>query len=200
MDKSTTTHHSQLLRPVVRPGTYQQLLANKEQKVLAYNRVAKDLGALRNGDTVRPELPGNLGKEAMKTKVERCVGTRFFEVVTKDRARYRRNHRHLRRTKEAYQSSKPGLVAEEGTEQLDQQSMSLPEQAQTGHKLSASCMQTNIPSGQEDATNEPAMTSMQPEPRGQPVASPVQGPKMRSGRVVKKPAYLKDYVTGCNQH
>ena len=89
MDKSTTTHHSQLLRPVVRPGTYQQLLANKEQKVLAYNRVAKDLGALRNGDTVRPELPGNLGKEAVKTKVERCVGTRFFEVVTKDRARYR---------------------------------------------------------------------------------------------------------------
>ena len=116
-------------------------------------------------------------------------------MVTEDRARYCPNRRHLRRTKEAYRGPKPGLVAEEDTEQTDQQSLSLPEQAQTGHELSAPCMQANVPSGEADATNEPAVTSRQPEPRGQPVASPLQGPTTRSGRVIKRPAYLKDYVT-----
>ena len=56
--------------------------------------------------------PGNSSKEIVKVKVERCVGTRSFEVVTEDGARYRRNRRHMRRTKEAYRSPKPGLVAE----------------------------------------------------------------------------------------
>ena len=81
--------------------------------------------------------PGNSRKEIVKVKVERCVGTRSFEVVTEDGARYRRNRRHMRRTKEAYRSPKPGLVAEGDTEQPEQQSLSLPERAQTGHELSA---------------------------------------------------------------
>lgn len=88
------------------------------------------------------------------------------KVVTEDGARYRRNRRHLRRTKEAYRSPKPGLVAEEDTLQLDQQSLSLPEQAQTGHGLPAPCWLTNVPTGQADAINEPAVTSRQPEPGG----------------------------------
>ena len=155
-----------LLRPVVQQGTYQKLLANKK----------KDLGALRSGDTVLFVTQGNSSKEAVKPKVERCVGTRYFEVGTEDGDRYRRNRRHLRKAKEACGSPKPGLVAEEGAEQPNQQTMSLPEQAQTSHELTASCMQTNVPSGQADATNKPAMKSRQPEPRRvQPVALPVQG-------------------------
>lgn len=43
----------QILRSVVQPGNRQQLLAKKERQVLAYNREAKDLGVLRNGDTLR---------------------------------------------------------------------------------------------------------------------------------------------------
>ena len=39
----------------------------------------------------------------------------------------RRNRPHLRKTKEACRSPKPGLVAGEGTVQPDQQSISLPE-------------------------------------------------------------------------
>ena len=60
--------------------------------------------------------PGNSSKEIVKVKVERCVGTRSFEVVTEDGARYRRNRRHLRKTKEAYRSPKPGLAAEGDTD------------------------------------------------------------------------------------
>ena len=88
------------------------------------------------------------------------------------------------------------LVAEEGVEQSDQQSTSLSEQAQTGHELSAPCKRTTVPSGRGDATNGHAMASRQPEPLVQPSGLPVQGPTTRSGRVVKKPAYLRDYVTG----
>ena len=139
--------------------------------------------------------PGDPSKEAVKGKVERCVGTRSFEVATEDGARYRRNRRHLRKKKEACRNSRPALVAEEGVEQSDQQSTSLPEQAQTGHELSAPCKRTTVPSGRGDATNGHAMASRQPEPLVQPSGLPVQGPTTRSGRVVKKPAYLRDYVT-----
>lgn len=90
-------------------------------------------------------------------------------------------------------------MAEEGAVQPDQQSISLPEQAQTGHELPVMRMQTNVGGGQADATNKHAMVSRLPEPRVQPVGLPVQGPTMRLGRVVRRPAclkdYLKDYVT-----
>lgn len=69
----------QLLTSVVQPGTYQHLLPSKEWQVLAYNRGCKDLGALRNGDTVVLVSPGNSSTEAVNVKVERCVRTRSFE-------------------------------------------------------------------------------------------------------------------------
>ena len=136
--------------------------------------------------------PGNLSKKAVKAKVERCVGTQSFQVATEDGARYRRDCRHLRKTKEACRSSRPALVPEEGVQQTDQQSISLPEQAQTGHELYTPCTWTTVSSGQVDATNEHAMVSRQPEPLVQPGGLPEQGPRTRSGRVVKKPAYLRD--------
>ena len=185
-----------LLRPVVGPKIYRKLLAKKERQVLAYNRGAKDLGAVRSGDTLQLVPPGNPSKEAVKAKVERCVGTRSFEVATEDGARYCRNRRHLRKRKEACRNSRPALVAEEGVEQSDQQSTSLPEQAQTGHELSAPGKRTTVPSGRVDTTNGRAMATRQPEPLAQPSGLTVRGPTTRSVRVVKKPTYLRDYVTG----
>ena len=175
---------------------YQKLLANKEKQVLAYNRGAKDLGALGSGNTVQLVRTGNSSVEGVKAKVERCVGTRSLEVFTEDGARYRRNRCHHRKTEATCRSPKPGLVAEEGAAQTDQQSISLPEQAQTGYELSMMRMQTNVARGQADATDEHAMVSRLLEPRVQPVGLPVQGLTMRLGRVVRWPAYLKDNVTG----
>ena len=63
-------------------------------------------------------------------------------------------------------------MAEEGVEQSDQQWTSLPEQAQTGHELSAPCKRTTVPSGRVDATNGHAMASRQPEPLVQPSGLP----------------------------
>lgn len=92
-----------LLSLAFQPKIYQKLLAKKERQVLASNRGAKDLGALSGGDTVQLVPPENPSKEAVKANVERCVGTRSFEVATK----------------EACRSSRPALVAEGGVEQSD---------------------------------------------------------------------------------
>ena len=81
-------------------------------------------------------------------------------------------------------------MVEEGAKQPSQQLMSFPERGQTSHELAAPCIQTDAPSSQADATNEPVLPSGNPEP----VALPVQGPTTRSGRVVRRPGYLKDYV------
>ena len=37
--------------------------------------------------------------------MDKSVGTRSYEVVTKDGARYRRNRRHLRKPRESYNRS-----------------------------------------------------------------------------------------------
>ena len=92
-----------LLSLAFQPKIYQKLLVKKERQVLASNRGAKDLGALRGGDTVQVVPPENPSKEAVKANVERCVGTRSLGVATK----------------EACRSSRPALVAEGGVEQSD---------------------------------------------------------------------------------
>ena len=63
-----------LLSLAFQPKIYQKLLAKKEWEVLAYNRGAKDLGALRGGDTVQlvpPEIRvKKLWKQMLKGVLE----------------------------------------------------------------------------------------------------------------------------------
>jgi len=47
-------------------------------------------------------LPQSLTNEAVKTRMDKPVGTRSCEVVTEDVVRYRRNGRHLRKGRESY--------------------------------------------------------------------------------------------------
>ena len=81
------------------PRSIRSFSPRKNDKPLLTIGGAKDLGALRSGDTVRLVPPGFPSKEAVKAKVERCVRTQSFEVATEDGARYRRNRRHLRKKK-----------------------------------------------------------------------------------------------------
>ena len=109
---------------------------------------------------------------------------------TEDGAKYRRNRRHLRKTKKPCEGAKSSSVAEEGAKQPSQQLMSFPRRAQTTNEPAAPCIQTDAPSSQADTTNEPVL----PTENAEPVALPVQGAMIRSGRVVRRPGYLKDYV------
>ena len=47
-------------------------------------------------------LPPSLTDEAVKTMVEKPVGTRSYEVNTEHGVRYKQNGRHLRKTRESY--------------------------------------------------------------------------------------------------
>lgn len=49
--------------------------------------------------------PRSLTSQSVKARVDESVGTRSYEGVTEDGARYRQNHRHLRKTREFYNRS-----------------------------------------------------------------------------------------------
>ena len=66
-----------------------------------YNRSAKDLPNLHQGDTVRMK-PFKLGvKSWKKAKVLGRLDERSYEVEDRDGTVYRQNHVHLRKTHEA---------------------------------------------------------------------------------------------------
>ena len=149
----------------------------KNDKSLLTIGGAKDLGALRSGDTVRLVPPGNPSKEAVKAKVEGVLELdplRWLPKMEPD---------IIEITVTWGKQRRPAGVQdllwwpEGGIEQPDQQLTSSPEQAQTGHEVS-----NNLPSGQVDATNGHAMASQQPEPLVQPSGLSVQGPTMQTGR------------------
>ena len=94
-----------LLIPVVDHNVHNKLLTNKERQAVNYNKGAKDLAELKSGDTVRLIPPRSLTGESVKARVDNSVGTWSYEVVTEDGARYRRNRRHLRKTRESYNRS-----------------------------------------------------------------------------------------------
>lgn len=65
-------------------------MKNKEKQVNQYNKRAKDLEELKNGDTVRLIPPGSSEKQAVKARVNSQVGLRSYEVVTENGAAYRK--------------------------------------------------------------------------------------------------------------
>lgn len=89
-----------LLKPTVDENVYQKIMANKDKQAANYNKGAKDLPELQKGDIVRFIPPGSTTKEAVKARVGKQVGIRSYEVITEDGAQYRRNRKHLRKTKE----------------------------------------------------------------------------------------------------
>jgi len=80
---------------------HDKLLTDEERQAINYDKGAKDLAELRRGDLVRLISPRSLTNEAVKARVDKSVGTRSYEVITKDGARYRQNRRHLRKIRES---------------------------------------------------------------------------------------------------
>ena len=89
-----------LLRPQITEDLHQKLLFNKERQAKYYNRGARTLARLNPGDTVRMYHGSSKTKdqELLKASVRSQVGTRSYEVVTKDGKTFRRNRVHLRKS------------------------------------------------------------------------------------------------------
>ena len=95
-----------LLKPTVDENVYQKIRANKDKQAANYNKGAKDLPELQKGD-IRFIRPGCSTKEAVKARVDKQVGMHSYEVITEDGAKYCRNRKHLRKTKEDDITIKP---------------------------------------------------------------------------------------------
>ena len=132
-------------------------------------------------ETVRFIPLGSSSKEAVKARVDKQVGMRSYEVITEDRAQYRGNWKHLRKTKEDDISIKPrGL------------------QANATHALPVTppprkpAMATPIrPSAEATGHTDPSGRTMTPHSKEPAVATPgdpfseATGYRTRSGRAFK---------------
>ena len=176
-----------LLKPTMDKDVYQKIVANKYKQDANYIKEAKNLPELQKGDIVRFIPPGSSTKEALKARVDKQVGIRSYEVITEDGAQYRRNRKHLRKTKEddthirtrgLLGNTSPPLPVTPPPKEPAVATPIKPSSEATGHTVNSGRTVTPL-------LTEPAVTT--------PKAT---GYTTRSGRPVKPPLYLQDFVTG----
>lgn len=130
------------------------------------------------------------------------MGTRSYEVITEDGARYRQNRRHLGKTRESCNRStltRNSNVTECFNQQGTNQTPSSSKQAERAAVAPTMSEQEEavVPavSKQQEAWGGPVTLQGQPESSSQPMAVSEHPKTTRSGRVVKRPQYLKDVHT-----
>nr|XP_006816318.1 PREDICTED: uncharacterized protein K02A2.6-like [Saccoglossus kowalevskii] len=142
-----------LLNPAINQRVSQEIKKNKDRQAYYYNKDAKDLPTLNQGDTVRMMPYNKSDKVWKKAQVDRQVNIRSFEVTTEEGRTYRRKCRHLRKTSETYHPNTSDVYSE----------ISRPPQVRENQQKHAEL----------------------------PVNNDQSEIKTRSGRIVRKPAYLK---------
>ena len=172
-----------LLRPQITEDLHQKLLYNKERQAKYYNRGARTLARLNPGDTVRMYHGSSKTKdqELLKASVRSQVGTRCYEVVTEDGKTFRRNRVHLRKSTEQFCPQQSSSLANGA--------FSVPMQQKSGNKA--------ITPAEPTACSSPAQTSRDDPLPFDPISnSSAQSLCIttRSGRPVKCPSHLKDFV------
>ena len=95
-----------LLKPKLNTNVAKQQEHKQQKQAHYYNRGAKELSQLKPGDVVRVQ-PDKYKKNWQKAVVKKIVAPRSYEIRTEAGVTLRRNRRHLRYSKEGFQSSKP---------------------------------------------------------------------------------------------
>ena len=154
-----------------------------------YNRGAKVLQPLQEGDVVRVR-PFNRRSKWFKARVDQHVDVRSYNVRTEDGRLYRRNRSHLYKVPERYQPNHD--------EELVLTKLSTPEHPEGACQLPSASPVLRLPSV-SPTPRMPHVSDVQPptkclptdaQPREVTDPAPVTP---RSGRIVRKPAYLKDF-------
>ena len=137
----------------------------------------------------------------MKARVDKSVGTRSYEVVTENGARYRQNRCHLRKTRESYNRSaltRNLSLTERVVPHGRSQKASPSKQTRAAVAPAVAEQQEAVVPAvceQQGTCRDPVTLQGQSESSSQSFAVS-EFPKMtRSGRVVKRPQYLKDFHT-----
>lgn len=159
-----------------------KLKSKQDLQVSNYNKGAKDLPALDEGDVVRMK-PYILGDKVWKKAVvTRKLDTRSYEICAEDGNIYRRNRVHLKTTNE----SDPFELKE--IEASTEETRNAP--PQTPAKGLEKCSLNQSP--KINVPNTPT-NDVQSNEKAKPVENETTR-ITRSGRQAKTPGYLKDFV------
>ena len=161
-----------LLQPTM-PQTDREvkdLTRRQAQQSKYYNKHARDLPTLTEGDVVRMK-PFQMGTKMWKKGIVTSrLDERSYLVETPDGDTYRRNHHHLRKTKESPDpTAKPDMTPAEGLSDTSSPT-----------KTTCEVTRTDTPNATEITSKTPVATPKAP---------------VRPQRTRRPPAYLKDYVT-----
>jgi len=168
-----------LLKPKIPHNVRDKLLVKKELQTKYYNRHTRELPPLTPGDQVRViPKPNDRSTKWTKAEVEEQVDVRSYNIRTEDGRVYRRNRRHLRK-------SPP-------TTFTYQQSEYLTHTAPTSKVPPSPVIDPPLMEA-SDVPTRPTPTTAPPVPK--PLHDEIS-PTTRtwSGREVKPPSHLKDYV------
>ena len=170
-----------LLQPKVIPNVYQNFQQRQNKQALSLNKGAKELQRLKDGDVVqvRP-LPGH--SRWFKAQVSSQEASRAYQVRTEDDRVYRRNRSHLYKVPVNFQA-----IPDEAIVESKVNAQSLP----PATKPTDETLQV-LPDYEPSALQSPDVSQPDLQPALPGVPSPLC---TRSGRIVRKPAYLRDFTT-----
>ena len=179
---------SRLLKPKIPEDVDQKLKLQKAKQSIDYNQGARELDDLHPGDIVRLQPLGSIGKDKQwaQARVEAKVDIRSYQVRTEDGRVFRRNRKHLRRTREqleratVHPQQEAGMNPIENTPAAPQNNAPTPPVEEQPVPKSTPAKETPKEPGQHDLPKESKQGS------GTAVI------KTRSGRVVKTPSRFKD--------
>ena len=134
---------NRLLKPEIPTGVYKSQKANQAKQAFYYDKTAKDLKPLSDGDVVRVK-PQDTDKKFIKAKVEKQVDIRSYRVKTEDGREFRRNRKDLHKTPEDY-NTYGNILPDAPLIQQKQPQTTLPTTKQA-------------PTTTTTSTNEPTMT------------------------------------------
>ena len=177
----------ELLEPQLVRDVRERKLQRKEVQTRFFNRNVKELPSLNEGDIVRMKPQASDGKQRWaKAQVQQQVDVRSYAVRTEDGRLLRRNRRHLRQSKEQFVAKDadveiPSPVTNCPQPEVYSEPSAAPTQKSTGDPTPLRSKET----GQGPAITRPTPSSAECQKNSAVT---------RSGRFVRPPSYLKDYV------
>ena len=101
--KTSLPTASRLLEPEPVKQVREKLYERKEIQAKYFNKGSKELPSLQEGETVRMKPKAHdHAKRWVKAQVEKQVDVRSYAVRTEDGRQYRRNRKHLRKSRETF--------------------------------------------------------------------------------------------------
>ena len=164
-----------LLKPKLAESVQEERNKIKMKPAFYYNQNAKKLLPLEKGDRMRLQPSKNRKEPWKKATVQEEVNVRSYNVLTEDGSILRCNRRHLKATKEQLMQPQTDEMSQDNVTLAAQETAASP--FKSSQKLLSPETPVKLPTANSALTMLPAGVK-----------------QTRSGRVVKTPLYLKDYV------